>query len=104
MQIAVCIGTHHSTGKQVRTPEIVPTLVLVCRSIDVKSVGTCIGALFVDQTINGATADVERWLNVFETAQHVKDLCVVRHGFGGKNRGDLGQNNPMHHLLYIRSL
>ncbi|MCJ1366848.1 hypothetical protein MMC16_005978 [Acarospora aff. strigata] len=63
--------------------------------------GTCIGALFVDQSINGATADVERWLDIYETAQHVVNVCVTRHGFGGKNRGDLGENNPMHHALLI---
>ena len=68
---------------------------------DTRGVGTCIGALFVDQSINGATADVERWLDIYETAQHVVNVCVTRHGFGGKNRGDLGENNPMHHALLI---
>lgn len=101
MHSAVCLGTPHSTGEQVRTLVNVPTVVLVCRYTDARSVGTCIGALFVDQSINGATADVERWLDVYETAQHVVNVCVSRHGFGGKNRGDLGQSQPMHHpLLY----
>jgi len=69
----------------------------ICRYTDARSVGTCIGALFVDQSINGATADVETWLNIYETAQHVVNVCVERLGFGGRNRGDLGQNNPTDH-------
>lgn len=75
---------------------------LVCRYTDARSVGTCIGTLFVDQSVNGATADVETWVNIYETAEHVVDMCVERRGFGGKNQGDLGQNNPTDHTLPCR--
>ena len=40
-----------------------------------RSPGTCIGALFIDETVNGATADVENWLNIFEVAQDVNGMC-----------------------------
>lgn len=104
MMNANCIGKPPCTGEEVRILVTVPTLVLVCRSADVKSVGTCIGALFVDSTINGATADVAAWIEIRFRMRDVQSVCVINHGFGGRSRGDLGQNNPMHHLLLYRGI
>lgn len=56
--------------------------------------GTCIGALFIDETVNGATADVETWLNIWDVARNVNGVCVHGIGFGGKEIGSLGKIAP----------
>lgn len=66
-----------------------------------QSIGTCIGALFVDETIRGAIADVARWDDIWQTASGVGNVCVGQHGFGGVDRGNLGEDHQsMVFVLY----
>ena len=100
IQIAIYPGSFQYTGEQVGT--LFNAYQSSCyfdvhqSSSDplTRSPGTCIGALFIDETVNGATADVETWLNIWDVANNVNAVCVERSSFGGKETGSIGRTAP----------
>lgn len=100
IQDAIYIGSFQYTGEQVNRlfnahqSDRCFDLHRVHSSPLIRGPGTCIGALFIDQTINRATADVETWLNIWDVASNVNGVCVQSLGFGGKETGSIGNTAP----------